>query len=516
MEYVAMIMSAIFWMALSVVLFFLWENRKVNNASSKSESILKEASIKSESILRETDEKKTQMLFESKKEADTIMREAKDEGHQIIQKAERAEQRIAEREEKIQRKFEEIAQKQENALKHEELLKLQKEELDKKTEELDGKLSEISKLTEQEAKDLFIQQLETKYEWEGKTVIEKYKKRTEERKEEEAREIILKSIQQYASDVTSEVTTTVIEIPSDDIKWKLIWKEGRNITTFEKNAWVSLIIDDTPDTVFISGFDLYRRYIAKKSLEKLIEDGRIQPARIEEVIKNTEDEADILLKNLWTKILEELWINDIPDALIPLIGKLRFRTSYGQNILKHSKEVALIAESIARDLGVDQNLARKGWLLHDLWKALDHDIEWTHPELWARVARKYGLAEEVVDMIENHHGEQFSISIYAAIVQVADAISSVRPGARREAIENYVKRVQEMEALVQSFSWVNKAYALSAGREVRVFVDADTVSDLQAQQTAKDIAEEIQEKLSYPGEVKVSVIREMRVIEFAK
>lgn len=516
MEYWAIIMWAIFWMALMVVLFFLWENRKMNNASSKSDLMIQQAEEKRESILRDAQSQKDKTFSEGKRESEALLKIAKQEAQQITLKAEKAEERVTEREEKIQTKLEQIEKKQDDVFEHEQNLKNQKDELDKKTRELDGKLSEISKLTEQEAKDLFIKQLEVKYEWEGKTVIEKYKKRIEERKEEEAREIILKSIQQYASDVTSEVTTTVIEIPSDDVKWKLIWKEGRNITTFEKNAWVSLIIDDTPDTVFISGFDLYRRYIAKKSLEKLIEDGRIQPARIEEVIKNTEEEADVLLRDLGNKILEELGIHDMPEAIIPLIGKLRFRTSYGQNILKHSKEVALIAESIARDLWVDRKLARTGWLLHDIWKALDHDLEWTHPELGAKVWRKYGLSEEIVDMIENHHWEQFSISIYAAIVQMADAISSVRPGARREAIENYVKRVQEMEALVQSFSWVNKAYALSAGREVRVFVDADTVSDLEAQETAKKIAENIQAKLSYPWEVKVSVIREMRVIEFAK
>ena len=509
-------MSAIFWMALMVVLFFLWENRKIHNATDKSDTMIKEAEQKKETFLRDAQSQKDKLFAEGKRESEVLVKTAKDEAHQIKQKAERAEERITEREEKIQSKLEEIEKKQDDAFKQEEQIKARKQELVEKTQELDGKLSEISKLTEAEAKELFLKQMEEKYSDEGKSIIWKYKKRVEERKEEEAREILLKSIQQYASDVTSEVTTTVIQIPSDDIKWKLIGREWRNISTFEKNAWVSLIIDDTPDTVFISGFDLYRRYIAKKSLEKLIEDGRIQPARIEEVIKNTEDEADILLKNLWNKILEELWIHDIPEAVIPLIGKLRFRTSYGQNILKHSKEVALIAESIAMDLWVDHELAKRGGLLHDLGKALDHDIEWTHPEIWAKVGRKYGLSADVVDMIENHHGEQFSISIYAAIVQVADAISSVRPGARREAIENYVKRVQEMEALVQSFSWVNKAYALSAGREVRVFVDADTVSDIQAQETAKNIAENIQEKLSYPGEVKVSVIREMRVVEFAK
>lgn len=277
-----------------------------------------------------------------------------------------------------------------------------------------------------------------------------------------------------------------------------------------------MIIDDTPDTVFISAFDLYRRYIAKKSLEKLIEDGRIQPARIEEVIKATEAEGENLLKELGNKVLEELNIHGIPDEIVPIIGKLRFRTSYGQNMLKHSKEVAIIAEAIGRELGVDQKLLRMGGLLHDIGKALDHDIEGTHPEIGAKIGRKYGLPEEVIDMIENHHGEQFSISIYAAIVQVADAISSVRPGARREAIEQYLKRVQEMEALVQSFAGVDKAYALSAGREVRVFVNASTVSDLEAQKMAQEIAGNIEANLQYPGEVKVSLIREMRCVEYAK
>jgi len=382
---------------------------------------------------------------------------------------------------------------------------------------LDWKLSEIAKLSEQEAKELFLKQIEEKYDDEALDLIKKYKKKLEDRKKDEAREIILKSIQQYASDVTSEVTTTVIEIPSDDIKGKLIWKEGRNITTFEKETWVALIIDDTPDTVFISAFDLFKRYIAKKSLEKLIEDWRIQPARIEEVVAKTTAEADILLRELWEKIIDELWVEWlIPDELVPIVWKLRFRTSYGQNILKHSKETALIAESIASDLWLDSKLVKVWGLLHDIGKALDQEIEGTHPEIGWKLARKYGLKSEIIDMIENHHWEQFSISIEAAIVQVADAISSVRPWARREAIEQYIKRVQEMEALVASFSGVNKAYAISAWREVRVFVDAETISDLDAQNMAKDIAEKIQEKLSYPWEVKVNLIREMRVIEYAK
>jgi ribonucrease Y len=486
--------SILFWMAISVVLFFIWENRKTTKAWDKAENIIKVA-----------EKKKSQLLEEARKES-----------FEIIKKAEKIEERIIEREEKIEKKLELIEDKQDKILQKEDELREDKEKLEEKRKELEWKLSEMSKLTLEEARALFLKEVKDRFESDWVDIIKKYKKKIETEKKEIAKDIILKSIQQYSWDVTSEVTTTLIPIPSDDIKWKLIWKEGRNITTFERAAWVALIIDDTPDTVFISAFDLFRRYIAKKSLEKLIEDGRIQPARIEEIVEKTGKEADILLRELGNKVVYELGIRNLPDEIIPIIGKLRFRTSYGQNILKHSKETAIIAESIAKELWADPKLVKIGWLLHDIGKALDQDIEWTHPEIGWILSRKYKLNEKVIDMIENHHGEQFSISLEAAIVQVADAISSVRPWARREVIEDYLKRVQEMEALVQSFSWVDKAYALSAGREIRVFVNAKTVSDMEAAELAKSIADKIQEKLSYPGEVKVNLIREMRVIEIAK
>ena len=481
-------------MALSVVLFYIWENRKTNKAQSNAEQIIKKA--------------------EHKK--DKLLTDARHESNSILKKTEKIEERILEREEKIEKKLEQIEEKYDHMAQREDDLKHEKEKLEDTRRELDGKLQEIANLTEKEARELFMKEIKHKYQDDAIEAIKKYKKKTEDTKKEAAREIILKSIQQYAGDVTSEVTTTVIEIPSDDIKGKLIGKEWRNITTFEKTAWVALIIDDTPNSVFISAFDLFRRYIAKKSLEKLIEDGRIQPARIEEVIAKTEEDAHVLLTELWNKVIDELSITTIPDEMIPIVWKLRFRTSYGQNIIKHSKEVALIAEQLARDLWADPYICKVWGLLHDIGKALDQEFEGTHPEIWGKLARKYKMDERVVDMIENHHGEQFDISLEAAIVQVADAISSVRPGARREVIEDYLKRVQEMEALVQSFSWVSKAYALSAWREIRVFVDAVTVSDLEAQEMAKEIAENIQEKLSYPGEVKVNLIRESRVITFAK
>lgn len=467
-------------------------------------------------ILKKAQDDKQKMISDAKSESNSLLDKARNEANELTKKAEKLEERLLEKEEKLEAKLEDIAQKQENLLKKEEELKAKKSEIEKVKEELDNKLSEISKLSVEEAKTLFLEQIGRKYEGDAMTQIEKYKKSLEERKNDIARETIIKSIQQYAWDVTSEVTTTLIQLPNDDIKGKLIGKEGRNIVAFERATWVALIIDDTPDTVFISAFDLFKRYIAKKSLEKLLEDGRIQPARIEEIVDITVKEADVLLRDIGKKTLDELNITGVPDEMVPLVGKLRFRTSYGQNILKHSTEVAYIAESIARDLKLDSDLAKKGWLLHDIGKALDHDIEGTHPEIWAKVGRKYGLDEKVIDMIENHHGEHSAISIYAAIVQMADAISSVRPGARRESIEQYVKRVKEMEALVQSFSWVSKAYAISAWREIRVLVDSGVISDFEAQEMARNIAIEIESKLNYPGEVRVNLIREMRVIEYAK
>ncbi len=505
MSIFSILIWAVFWMAFISVLFFIWENKKLVKAWSKSDILIKNA-----------ERRKDEIIWDWNKLSQKLVHEAKQESAEIVDKSRKIEERILEREDRLENKLEQLETKQENLFKIEEDIKKNKEVLQKKEQELDWKLSEISNLSQKEARELFLKQVWERYEEDALDLISKHKKKIEDKKKEISKDIILKSIQQYAWDVTSEVTTTIIPIPSDDIKWKLIWKEWRNITTFEKAAGVALIIDDTPDTVFISAFDLFRRYIAKKSLEKLIEDGRIQPARIEEIVEQTEKEADVLLKDLWNKILEELNITNIPEEIIPVIWKLRFRTSYGQNILKHSKEVAIIGERIATELWADSNLVKIWWLLHDIWKALDQEIEWTHPELWAVLGRKYKLPENIIDMIENHHWNPHSISINAAIVQVADAISSVRPWARREVIEDYLKRVQEMEALVQSFSWVTKAYALSAGREVRVFVDANTVSDLQAQNLAKEMVNKIQDTLSYPGEVKVNLIREMRVISYAK
>lgn len=456
------------------------------------------------------------LIDDANNKREDILKHAKEKEELILTNAKSLEEKLTSKEEKLDKKFEEITNKQEQIFEKEE--KLEKEKLSLKDKELvlENKLSEMSKLSEDEAKDLFMKEIEDKYEKDAVSLLQKRKSDLKKREKDEAREILLKAVQRYAYDVTSDITSTVIPLESDDIKWRLIWKEWRNIVTFEKETWVSLIIDDTPDTVFISSFDLYRRYIAKVALEKLLEDKRIQPARIEEIVASTNEEAEVLLLELGQKALEDIWLGELKSEITKLIWKLRFRTSYGQNILKHSIEVAYIAEALAKDLWADVNICKLWGLLHDLGKALDHDIEWTHPEIGARVWRKYGLDERVVDIIENHHGEPTVISLEAAVVQLADAISSIRPWARRESIEIYLKRVKELEAIAQSFSGVNKAYAVSAWREIRVFVDAEVVNDVEAIKMARDLAQKIEENLDYSGEVKINLIRESRVIEYAK
>ena len=470
-------------------------------------------------VLTDAENKSKDIIIRVETIANNLRKEIDDARNDIRERKQWAieqENRLSEKEQKIDRKYEELEWKQ-NALRQKEsTIDDRIALLDKKQSEIGAKLESIAKLSMEEAKALLLEHTEEQYEKDILTLIEKKKKELKNRESDMARDILIKSIQQYAGEVTGETTQTMVQLESDDLKWKIIGKEWRNIIAFEKATGVSLIIDDAPDTVFLSSFDLFRRYIAKKSLEDLIADKRIQPARIEEIVEKNQQDADKLIFDLGRKTIDEMGIIGIPEEIIPLIGKFRFRTSFGQNILMHSKEVAYIAEAIAKLVGADPVLALKGWLLHDLGKAMDHDIEGTHPEIGGRIARKYGLDDRVINIIEGHHDDVPQICIETKIVQIADAISAVRPGARRMNVEDYIKRIQEMESIAMSFSGVNKAYALSAGREVRVFVDADTVSDLDAEKRARDIAIQIESNCNYPGEVKINLIREKRVIEYAK
>ncbi|MBC7498267.1 ribonuclease Y [Candidatus Gracilibacteria bacterium] len=472
-------------------------NKILSDAEDKSRDVISRAEAIAVSLRKEIDD------------ARTDIRERK-------QGAIEVENRLTEKEQKIDLKYEELEGKQAGLRDKEALIDERISSLDRKNSELSGKLESIARLSQEEAKTLLMQSTEEIYERDIVSLIDKKKKELKNRESDMAREILIKSIQQYAGEVTGESTQTMVQLESDDLKGKIIGKEGRNIIAFEKATGVSLIIDDAPDTVFLSSFDLFRRYIAKKSLEDLIADKRIQPARIEEIVEKNQADADKLIYDLGRKTIDEMGVIGIPEEIIPLIGKFRFRTSYGQNILMHSKEVAYIAEAIAKLIGADPVLALKGGLLHDLGKAMDHDIEGTHPEIGGRIARKYGLDEKTVNIIEGHHDDVPQICIETKIVQIADAISAVRPGARRMNVEDFVKRNQEMESIAMSFPGINKAYALSAGREIRVFVDADTISDLDAEKRARAIAEQIEANCSYPGEVKINLIREKRVVEYAK
>lgn len=497
----------VWWLISGFFVYSKYSKQKWELETTKLKEI-EQAKINSE---KEIEAKKSDLL-----RLQNSINEEKLEHDQRREKLEKMEEKIIEKDEKLDKKLEEIEQKNENLrLKTEELNK-QKEEVVQVREELRTRLSEIAKLSKEEARELIIKQTEELYEKDLIDIIEKKKNEIKLKEKELAKEILVKSIQQYTWEVIAETTQTTLHLENDDIKWKLIGKEWRNIIAFERETWVSLIIDDTPDTVFISSFDLFRRYIAKKSLEQLIEDKRIQPARIEEIVAQNKQDADKLIFEFWEKTVNEMWISGLPNEILSLIGKLRFRTSYWQNILTHSKEVAYIAEALAQELWADASLALKWWLLHDIGKAMDHDIEWTHPEIWARIARKYNLSANLVNIIEWHHDWVAHTCIETQIIQIADAISAVRPWARRASVEQYIKRIQEMENLAASFAWVTKAYALSAGREVRIFVDCENVSDLDAEKMAREVALSIENNLSYPWEVKVTLIREKRITEYAR
>lgn len=491
--------------------YFLFVFRTKKQEANEQERIDKILKAGQEDINNRRAESKRQIAEERSR-----MEQEREELRDRQKKTEELEAKMLQKEDRLEQKMEEIEKRQNTLREKTEELERVRADLTIERSRLAEKLSEIAKITPEEAKSLLLKQIEGVYEKDLLAVIDKKKTELHLKEKELSREILIKSIQQYAGDVTAEMTQTLIHLENDDVKGKLIGKEGRNIIAFERATGVSLIIDDSPDTVFISSFDLFRRYIAKKSLEQLIEDKRIQPARIEEIVEQNQQEAEKVIFDLGEKTLNEMGITGIPAEIVPLIGKFRFRTSFGQNILVHSKEVAYIAEAIAKQIGADAQLALKGGLLHDLGKALDHDIEGTHPEIGGKIARKYGLHENIVNIIEAHHDGVVQTCIETKIVQIADAISAIRPGARRMNAEEYIKRIQEMENIAMSFPGVSKAYALSAGREVRIFVDADTVSDYEAERLAQEIAGSIEANLSYPGEVKVNLIREKRVIEYAR
>jgi len=377
-------------------------------------------------------------------------------------------------------------------------------------------LGRIAKLSEEEAKKELFKDLETKYEEDLLTKIKKLETKGREELERKARDLLVFTIQRLASSTASEITTTSVSIPSDELKGKIIGKEGRNIRALERAAGVEIIVDDTPGSVVISGFDPLRRQIARIALENLILDGRIQPARIEEMVAKAKNEVEKIVKDKGENAAYEVGIFNLDPRLLTLLGRLYFRVSYGQNVLQHSMETAHLAGMMAAEIGGNVQVAKKAALLHDIGKAVDHEIQGTHVEIGRRILQKFEVGEDIIKAMESHHEEFPHTSLESVIVQAADAISASRPGARRDTLENYLKRLEELESISNSFNGVEKSYAIQAGREIRVFVTPEKVSDLEAKNLARNIAKKIEEDIKYPGEIKVHVIRETRVVEYAR
>lgn len=377
-------------------------------------------------------------------------------------------------------------------------------------------LERVSHLTQEEAKRELQKRIEDEARLEAVQTLRRIEEETREKGQALAREIISQAIQRSAAEHVVETTVSVVDLPSDDMKGRIIGREGRNIRALELATGVDIIVDDTPEAVILSSFDPIRREMARMAIEKLVMDGRIHPARIEEVVEAVKEELEEKIKQEGESVILELRIQDIHPELVKLLGKLKYRTSYGQNVLQHSKEVAYLAAIMARELGADEKVALRAGLLHDIGKAVDREIEGTHTELSVELARKYGESEAVIQAIASHHRDVDFPSVEAVLVQAADTLSAARPGARRELLETYIKRLEKLEEIAKSFEGVAKAFALQAGREIRIIVESQKISDERAALTAKDVARRIKEELDYPGQIKVTVIREMRAVEYAR
>ncbi|MCX6751353.1 MAG: ribonuclease Y [Candidatus Nomurabacteria bacterium] len=468
-----------------------------------------------------------QMMVGAKEEAQKITDEAKNKVEKSLtdlkEEEKKKEEEFKETEKRLIKKDEFLDVRQVEINKEVENIKLKVEEIKKIQERVTGieaekrvELERVSKLTEEEAKEELMRDIEKKYEEDILIRIQKLENSNEEKLDRRAKDILATSIQRLASSTASELMTTIVNIPNNEIKGKVIGKEGRNIRAFERASGVELIVDDTPGSIIISSFDPIRRQVARLALENLILDGRIQPAKIEELVEKAKEEINKIIKEKGEQAVYECGIFNFDPRIVAIIGRLYFRTSYGQNVLQHSIEMAHIAGMIAEELGADVAIAKAGALVHDIGKALDHEVQGTHIEIGMRILQKFGADERIITAMKSHHEDYPYETIESVIVQTADAISGGRPGARRDSVENYLKRLQELEGLVNAFPGVEKSYALQAGREIRIFVTPEKVSDAEAKIMAHDIAVKIEQELKYPGEIKVTMIRETRIIDYAR
>lgn len=465
---------------------------------------------------RKSKNKAQDIILEAKNKAVELLNEAQREEKERKASLDRLEERFIKKDEEFGKKEEELRGEKEKLEEKAKGLEAAMEEISKTKDGLKKALSEIAGLTPEKAKERLLNEVKEEHREElAKAIAELSRERSEE-VEKKSVEIITSAIQRYSRSHVSELTTSVFTLPSEDLKGKIIGREGRNIRTLERLTGTELIIDETPDSIIISSFDPLRREIARLTLQKLIKDGRIQPAKIEEKVEEANAEIDKRMYEIGEEAAYEVGVYDLPKEIIQLLGRLNFRTSFGQNVLTHSIEMAHLAGIIAAELGARVEVAKKGALLHDIGKAIDHEVPGTHVELGRKILKKYGVDEAVILAMESHHEEYPFSTPESFIVAAVDALSAARPGARRGTLENYIKRLEDLEKIATEFKGVKQAYAVSAGRELRIFVVPEQIDDFGALQMARDVAAKIQSELKYPGEIKVNVIREMRAVEYAK
>lgn len=461
-------------------------------------------------------EEAKRIIEEAESKAEELQKEVRTEFKEREEKLKKTEDRLVKKEEFLDKRQVDIDKEVEQVKEKVAEVKVIKEKAEAIEAEKLAELQNISKLTEEQAKDLLFKEIERREEEDIMVRMQKLENTGHEKLESKAKEILTSSIQRLANSVSSEVFSTTVTIPSDEIKGKIIGKEGRNIKAFERVSGVELIVDDTPGLITISSYDSVRRQVAKVALENLIQDGRIQPVKIEEMVEKARQEINKIIKEKGEAAVYECGVFNLDPRIVSILGRLHFRTSYGQNVLQHSIEMAHISGMLAAEIGANINVAKAAALLHDIGKAVDHEIAGTHVEIGKRILQKFGADEKIIRAMESHHGEYPYTTLESQIVQAADAISGARPGARRDSVENYLKRLSELETIATSFEGVEKAYALQAGREIRIFVTPSAVNDLGAKEIAREVAVRIENELKYPGEIRVVVIRESRSIEFAR
>lgn len=473
------------------------------------------AELRAETILNETKNKEKKIILEAQDKALKIIEQAKHEADDRHKETTHIQQRLEQRENLFSEKLLELQDKQQALYDKIGEVEKAKEKIGQLHAEQVTALEKIAHLSKEEALEKLFERLEVDSKDALTSRLKKLENETSDTIDEKTRELVGAAMQRLSSNFITELTTTTVDLPNDEMKGRIIGREGRNIKSIEQLTGVEIIVDDTPNAITISGFSAIRRHLAKRALENLIKDGRIHPSKIEDAVDTAKRELALDIKKAGEEALYELGITGFDPKLVQIIGRLKYRTSYGQNALKHAVEVSHLCGLLADALGADAATAKKGGLLHDIGKAVDHEVKGSHPEIGAQIARKFGLSEAVIAPIEKHH-EDHPDDIITIIVKVADAISSSRPGARHDSFEQYVQRLEELEKVAQSFGGVERVYAIQAGREVRVFVKAEEVNDLRAHEMAKDIAKKIEEELQYPGEIKVNLLRETRVIEYAR